>query len=572
MKHLFCSLALAAACSIASAQTLCPLGTDGSSTFPAQTPVGRVLYGGNGQHCAAAPIMKAHTTLQSPEGEAFTYSMGGIFSNYLGGFPLDGLQQTIYFDTDGETGEGTVWFQNFFPLQLDNAWIHGTLKDGKVTIPVQRIYDYDNTGDGSDIRPLSIAMLKTEGKADEATGEQKKVVGYEEAFELIYSDGHFEMPDPDRLIGLVQFDGDPAAAQGQIPSIYSYTKELVMDRLENAVPVSVPEGAEPEQYVYYFSTSDGGYSYNDLGQVVIDGANIYFNNLCPDYPGVWVKGELTFDAEGRITGATVPSGQFLGRNIAYLLYFTAQAATGETTAKGEPITVPIDAATFVYDAEDRTFTMSPGQFVSQTTMSGTTKGIYSRVSVKYHGEDVPATPADPHGLELLDLSNYGYGVMVTFDLDNVGTEGEYLNPNNLFWRAVIDTEPLVFTADEYPEDIEDEAMELVPYYYNGYYDIGYGDTPTQRFYVFYRDKWKRAGVQAVYTVGEETHRSRYVFINADEKVVKVPDGVDAVLAHSAVPQAVHDLLGRRMTGSSAYSTAHGGMNIYIKNGRKVLGF
>lgn len=108
-------------------------------------------------------------------------------------------------------------------MQLDNAWTHGTLKDGKVSIPVQRIYDYDNYGDGTDIRPLSIAMLKTEGRADETTGEQKKVVGYEEAFELIYTDGHFEMPDPDRLIGLVQFDEDGSM------SLYSYTKELVMD-------------------------------------------------------------------------------------------------------------------------------------------------------------------------------------------------------------------------------------------------------------------------------------------------------------------------------------------------------
>lgn len=544
MKHFLIGFAFAASCTIASAQELTPLGAISS-----QNTSNELALPHNTQH-------KAHTTIQSPAGEAHTYSMGGIFSNYLGGFILDGLQQTIYFDTDEETGETTVWFQNFFPLQLDNAWTHGTLKDGKVTIPVQRIYDYDNTGDGSDIRPLSIAMLKTEGKADETTGEQKVVVGYEDSFELIYTDGHFEMPDGDRLIGLVQFGSNNSM------SVYSYTKELVMDYLEDAVPVVVPEGVEKEQYIYYFSTSDGVYTYNDLNHVAIDGDDIYFNNLCPDYPGVWVKGQLTKDEAGNVTGATVPSGQFLGYDLAYLLYFTAQTSTGEFTAKKEPVTVPIDAATFTYDAESKTFTMSSDQFVSQTTASGTTKGIYSNVSVKFYGEDVPATPVDPYGLQLLDLSAYGYGVMVDFDIDNKGTNGEYLNPNNLYWRAFIDSDVLTFTAEEYPEDIEDEPMTEIPFYFSGYYDIGFGDTPTQRFFVFYNENWTRAGVQAVYKVGEETFRSRIAFIDASGKVVKVPDGIDSVLAPEAVPQRIYDLMGRLRSANTK--------GVTIVNGCKVI--
>lgn len=544
MKQFLIGFALAANCAIASAQEMTPLGAESS-----QKSSNALVLPYNTQH-------KAHTTIQSPTGEAKTYSMGGIFSNYLGGFPLDGLQQTIYFDTDEETGETTVWFQNFFPLQLDNAWTHGTLKDGRVTIPVQRIYDYDNTGDGSDIRPLSIAMLKTEGKADETTGEQKKVVGYEESFELIYNGGHFEMLDGDRLIGLVQFDSNGSM------STYSYTKELVMDYLPDAVPVTVLESVEKEHYIYYFSTSDGVYNYNDLNQVAIDGDDVYFNNLCPDYPGVWVKGQLTKDEEGNVTGAEVPSGQFLGYDIAYLLYFTAQTSTGEFTAKGEPVTTPIDAALFTYDAMTKTFTLSPDQFVSQMTANGTTKGIYSRVSVKYYGEDIPATPVDPSGLELLDLSAYGYGVMVDFDIENVGTNGEYLNPNNLFWRAYIDTDLLTFTPEEYPEDMEDGPMTEIPYYFNGYYDIGYGDTPIQRFFVFYRDSWKRAGVQAVYKVGENDYRSRITFIDSTGKVVKVPDGIDSVLVPEAVPQRIYDLMGRLRSANTK--------GVTIVNGCKVI--
>lgn len=335
-----------------------------------------------------------------------------------------------------------------------------------------------------------------------------------------------------------------------------------MDYLEDAVPVVVPEGVEKEQYIYYFSTSDGVYTYNDLNQVAIDGDDIYFNNLCPDYPGVWVKGQLTKDEAGNVTGATVPSGQFLGYDLAYLLYFTAQTSTGEFTAKKEPVTVPIDAATFTYDAESKTFTMGSDQFVSQTTASGTTKGIYSNVSVKFYGEDVPATPVDPYGLQLLDLSAYGYGVMVDFDIDNKGTNGEYLNPNNLYWRAFIDSDLLTFTAEEYPEDIEDEPMTEIPFYFSGYYDIGFGDTPTQRFFVFYNDSWTRAGVQAVYKVGEESFRSRIAFIDASGKVVKVPDGIDSVLAPEAVPQRIYDLMGRLRSANTK--------GVTIVNGCKVI--
>lgn len=546
MKKILIGLALAASCTIASAQELRPLGADCTHTT-ISNPLAHKLQ------------QKAHTTIQTPSGEPRTFSMGGVFSNYLGGFNLDGLQQTVYFDTDEATGETTVWFQNFFPLQLDNAWTHGTLKDGKVTIPVQRIYDYDNMNDGTDIRPLSIAMLKTEGKVDETTGEQKKIVGYEESFELLYSAGRFSMPDPDRLIGLVQFDADGSM------STYSYTKELTMDYLEDAVPVTLPEGVESEQYIYYFSTSDGKFTYNDLGQAAIAGSDIYFNNLCPDYPGVWVKGELSTDAEGNITGATVPSGQFLGYDIAYLLYFTAQTSTGEFTPKGEPVTEPIDAATFTYDAATQTFTMSPDQFVSETTASGKTTGIYGQMSVKFHGEDLPATPVDPHGLEILDLSAYGYGVMLSFDIDNVGTQGEYLNPYKLSWQAYIDGQLHEFTPDEYPMDFEETGpMTQIPFFFNGVYDVGFGDTPTQRFYVFYRDDWKKAGVQAVYTVGDESYRSNVVYINPKNKVTTEPDGIDSVLAPAASPaEGIYDLSGRKISNAAP-------RNFYISAGRKQL--
>lgn len=549
MKKAFLGLAFALSCTLASAQELSPLGTGNTPMEPAAI----------GTAHKAKPL--AHTTIQEPSGERTTFSMGGVFSNYLGGFILDGLQQGVYFDTDETTGETTVWFQNFFPLQLDNAWTHGTLKDGKVTIPVQRIFDYDNYGDGTDIRPLSIAMLKTEGKADESTGEQKVVVGYEDAFELIYNAGHFEMPDPDRLIGLVQFNED-----GKM-SVYSYTKELTMDRLTDAVPVSLPETAEPERYIYYFATSDGMYSYNDLNEVAIDGNDIYFNNLCPDYPGVWVKGNLSTDAEGNITGATVPSGQFMGEDIAYLLYFTAQVATGETDAKGAPITEPIDAATFTYDPSTRTFTMSPDQFVSETTMSGAIKGIYGSISVKYHGADVAATPVDPKIVDILDLSAYGYGVMVTFDIDNTGTNGEYLNPYNLYWTAMIDSKPLEFNSTDYPLDIEEgeDPLTLVPYFFSGAYDIGFGDTPNQRFYVFYTPDWNRAGVQLTYVVDNDVRRSSIVSITTNNKTVVEPDGVDGingVVATTPATEQLYDLQGRQV------GNAHHG--IYIAGGRKIV--
>lgn len=549
MKKIVFGMVFAISCTTAAAQELSPLGDN-------CTPENIGM-----RYTAHKAKQQGHTTIQTPSGERSTYSMGGIFSNYLGGFILDGLQQGVYFDTDETTGETTVWFQNFFPLQLDNAWTHGTLKDGKVTIPVQRIYDYDNTGDGSDIRPLSIAMLKTEGQVNEETGEQKRVVGYEDAFELIYTDGHFEMPDPDRLIGLVQFEEDGTM------SYYSYTKELVMDCLVDAVPVECPETAKEEKYIYYFSTSDNEYHYNDLNSVAIDGQDIYFNNLCPNYPGVWVKGSLTTDDAGNITGAIVPSGQFMGYNLAYLLYFTGQTPTGAFDAKGQPVTEPIDAVHFTYDAASRTFTMDPSHMASETTLSGSVKGIYGYFSVKYHGEDVPATPVDPYNIDILDLSDYGYGVMVTFDIDNTGTNGEYLNPYNLYWTAMIDGKPLTFTPEEYPIDIEDESqsMVMVPYFYSGVYDIGYGDTPNQRFYVFYTPNWDRAGVQISYTVGDDTFRSNIVSVNTKNKTIVEPDnteGIDGVVATPATTGVLFDLQGRQVNAAQ-----HG---IFISNGRKVI--
>ena len=191
------------------------------------------------------------------------------------------------------------------------------------------------------------------------------------------------------------------------------------------------------------------------------------------------------------------------------------------------------------------------------------------------GGDIPATPVDPRGLELLNFS--AYGVMLNFDIENKGTNGEYLNPNNLYWRTFIDKSVHEFTPDEYPEDIFDEPMTEIPYYFNGYYDIGYGDTPTQRFFVFYRDSWTRVGVQAVYKVGDETFRSRIVFIDSTGKVVKVTDGIDTVLAPTADTQGFYDLQGRRRpayhspsTSSLSPSTSSLMKGITIVNGRKVV--
>lgn len=95
MKRIFLGLSLAAICTMASAQLLSPLGSE-NNINPIDAPQPRKIQ------------QKAHTTIQTPAGEISPYSMRGIFSNYLGGFNLDGLQQTIYFDTDNATGETTV--------------------------------------------------------------------------------------------------------------------------------------------------------------------------------------------------------------------------------------------------------------------------------------------------------------------------------------------------------------------------------------------------------------------------------------------------------------------------------
>ncbi len=432
---------------------------------------------------------------EQPAGELRTYQRSGgamyNFWGYLFTTYQDGSAMQIVFAEDGKT----VYLKDPVSQAIANTWVKGELSDDGQTLIMplnQFIIYYPDYGYG-----LMTAWV------DVTVDESGNIVAtpnpdVTEATFTIGADGTISLDrsygDVNAFtgsgIGLIYDDDLSWGGYVDWESVYTPFSDT---------PVALPEGAVLEDYSMSYVDSYG----NNGGQMVkvaMMDNDVYVQGMSTIVPDGVMKGTLEGDK------VIFPSNQYLGVGNSLFLYMMAL----DSDVDGNYIEK--EGLEFSYDATTRTMSSIYNLGI---VAGANVQELYGQPVLAPY-TDHAATPANPEVIDFVDngeLGGYNYG---SFNVPTADTEGNFINPNDLYYRIYIDDDELfTFGPDEYPEI--SEFMTDVPYFYTDNYDIGVGGATIY----FYETGFQRVGIQSVFRGGGEEHVSEIVYMNLTDGAAPV---------------------------------------------------
>lgn len=435
---------------------------------------------------------KAHSRVdiinEQPEGELKTYvrSGGAIYSfwGYLFSTYQDGGAMQMVFADDGKT----VYLQDPLSQAAAGTWVRAELSDdGKtLTMPLnQHIIFYDEVDYGLITAWVDVSVDENGYVVATPNLDIHEVtftIGDDGTISLNGSSGdvfNFECSG----LGLIYDDDFTWAGYVDWESVYTPF---------DATPVELPEGAVLEDFSMKYVDSNGSPAGKMVKVAMVDN-DVYvqgFSSLVPD--GV-MKGTI----DGKMV--VFPIDQYLGIGNSLFLYMTALNVDADGTYIELTYGLP-----FSYDATTRS--MSATDYLGVIAANMTVQELYGQPVIAPYF-DHAATPANPEVIDFVDygeLGGYNYG---SFNVPTVDTEGNFINPNDLYYRIYFDDDELfTFGPDEYP--YVEEFMTDVPYNYTEGYDFGVGGASVY----FYETGFQRVGIQSVFRGGGEEHVSDIVYM------------------------------------------------------------
>lgn len=333
------------------------------------------------------------------------------------------------------------------------------------------------------------------------------------------------------------------AGNTQINSIEVYPTDFVPTAVE------APEGLVTDTYIFQARSEKPYYDPADLTLWVkagFDGDDVYIQGLAADYNSstseLWVK--ATKNEAGQYV---IPANQFMG-SVAFWMstidcYFTA------VDAQGNMVDAVLD-----YDAEKCQFTTDQPLVINASLTELTPQQTFTGVTITKFNE-VAATPADPtmNSLTFDEWSHY-----ITFYIPQVGTEGETLNPQKLFYtiwiQGVDGVNPYVFSPDMY-WGFDGDTTELPWSQYYSTWDNAHSIYFYDDAAVF--EGWAKVGVQSIYYGGDEVRKSAISWIETPFYT-----GIDNITNGQTTGKAIYNISGQRIAAPAK------GLNII--NGQKVM--
>ena len=423
---------------------------------------------------------------EQPEGELKTYMRSGgamyTFWGYLFSAYQDGGAMQMVFADDGKT----VYLKDPLSQAAAGTWVRAELSDdGKtLTMPLyQNIIFYDEVDYGLITAWVDVAV--DEKGSIVATPnpdiqEATFTIGDDGTISLNGSSGNVESFECSGL-GLIYDDDFTWAGYADWESVYTPF---------DAKPVELPEGAVLEDFSMKYIDSDDNPTGKMVKVAMMDN-DVYvqsFSSLVPD--GV-MKGTLNGDK------VAFPSNQYIG--IGNSLFLSIAGIDADYYS--------LDNLEFDYDAATRTMTAS--DILAVVAGENIQETFVMPVIAPYI--DHAATPANPEVIEFNDygeLGGYNYG---SFNIPTLDTKGNFINPNDLYYRIYFDDDELfTFGPDEYP--YVTEFMTDVPYNYTEGYDFSAGGYSVY----FYETGFQRVGIQSVFRGGGEEHMSDIVYMELTE--------------------------------------------------------
>lgn len=440
------------------------------------------------------PDMQKVETSSQQIHKAKSAEEGPVMSEFPGKpsvYSMDGYPDG-YYDYDlpvlGLLEDNQAYFSGLLPGSFNETVVIQANREGdRITIPAQKIYSQYFLFDYY-ICDMFVGTL------DGQTGEMT-----DEPFELIINEDGSITGTDQFFLGLFADVSD-----------YGYTdRELITYNIAfNLVPfecndvVEIPEDAQPVDYVCKYGLGNGIYS--DMVQVYVDGSDFYTNGFSSGYY-TWVKGTI---ADGKVT---IPSGQFMGTNAAYILNMIG-ITNLELDASGYPVSYDrLPELTFTVTEDG--YVLDEGQVIALEYGSGEELFTYMKdVELALYKGDVIAKPVTPVFQEFAGFfDDYGqYAFRAYFPA--VGTNGEFLRHANMEWAIYGDEFIYTFSPDD--GYLLDEDMEWFPadnFTDNDSWDIICANGDLTMY--MYEGLFFEIGLQSRNTVDGVTLYSDIIYIN-----------------------------------------------------------
>lgn len=464
------------------------------------------------RHAAAkAPATAAATDdhgiiTEQPEGTLYKNLYGYhygfyVFYYYVYASKEDGMVDEVVFADDG-----SVYLKNPFSTLNTNSWLKGTLADDGETINValpQPIY-YQEDEETSIL--FYAWKCKRERVSDPDYGEYDYYVAdsVDNNVKFTWKDGtlRYEGED-DAIIGLTDAD----------KKWYGYGDAVKIMSVYDKAPSVPSASATVEDYVLTHVIDDFNPDSIATDKQIVklykDGDDIYLNELGGKDDGVYVK------ATGNGSTYSVSDSQYLGvpedskyhlftktlgwKQTDYVDWYGETVTYDSTYFAGNDYAFTYDAATKTYTGENRYLSINYSDTTFYTAVSFKQPVLTPYVKVEAAPTAPTISAAEDYGSE-----GYTYGY-ITFDLSNEDKDGNFLNPNNIYYNILLDVEGdeqvYTFYSDNYYYQTIDEMTE-VPYTYYDSYDL-YADNNTRKIYV-YTTGYDKIGVQEYYLADDGT--------------------------------------------------------------------
>ncbi len=475
----------------------------------------------------AAESTSADTIVTAqPEGELIK----GCYQQASGYYIFWGY--VLSADTDGgvvdlvKGADGSIYAKNLMSMLHANTWVKGYKAEGD-TIAFdfpQKVYteDYYGTVYNYSLWRMKYTIAEEDGEeyATYVPDTESQTIKF-----TLRNDTLQMVEEDDCIMGLGTTEDGEWTGYGDFANkVFRVTD-----------PVYAPASAASAEQALVKFESSGETDYR-IAKMAIEGDDVYLGNLVDGNDTGWAKGKI----EGNKVKFSGP--QYLGINESLLSheYFSPagkkEVYEADWDYTWDSVYVEKELV-FDYDAATKTLTSDGGFIVNKGSGEVNQEAeFFSPVINPY--KEVAGTPQKPLFADFLEYSeDYGYGG-AQFSIYRTSADGNYLNPEKLYYNVYFDDELFTFTPDEYPEFEED--VTDVPYSYSGTDVTAYGDSHILYFYIVGFDKM---GVSTVYKDGDTRYESPI------EWYYLTTDGIEKVADNSmASTRSVTytDIMGRRL--------------------------
>lgn len=354
------------------------------------------------------------------------------------------------------------------------------------------------------------------------------------------SDGVLKQIDDDRYLGMITDDFTWGLVAEKDVRIDSFSGE------PNALPASAE--AAVKDYVLNYTDPYLGETYKMTKGTVSDGKVYLRNPLSPPGASQWIVGNI--DGEK----AVMKYGQYLGVDTVSLLHYMYFMSA--LYDEQQQLLQPTGQLELTFDSQRRRFA-SADPAAAMIINAGPdepnpAKATFWLNPSFYEFQSLPSTPATPsiQRYYVFDAGNDAYAYF-KFEVPPFDVDGNYINPDSLFYVIYVDGKPFTLTTGAY-KDLKADMTEI-PFEYRDS-DVQSMGAYVRQVYIYQPLREEQLGVQSIYRCNGVERRSPIC-----------TTGIDAVKA-SGWPQGsgqAYDLQGRRVDASTRGQ-------VIIVDGKKIL--